>query len=209
MHSSLVRVAVVTTDEIVAAGIEQVLSASGTPIEVVALDPSGAADAPDVVLYDVKGLHDGDAGELEHLVKETPSVVVALAQDLRPELAQRALELGVAGCISLAAQHQQLTDLVRAAAAGELAGEATLDTPGLDQTFERVGGDARLTPRELEVLRLITRGLSNVEVAGQLFVSINTIKSCIRSAYRKMGVTTRSQAVAWCLQHGVELTSDS
>ena len=46
-----------------------------------------------------------------------------------------------------------------------------------------------------------SRGLSNQQIADQVFVSINSIKTYIRSAYRKIGVHSRTQAVAWCLQH--------
>ena len=57
-----------------------------------------------------------------------------------------------------------------------------------------------LSGREREVLGLVARGLSNQEVAETLYVSINTVKTYIRTAYAKIGVTTRAQAVAWTLQ---------
>ena len=59
---------------------------------------------------------------------------------------------------------------------------------------------ASLSGREREVLELVAQGLSNQEVAETLYVSINTVKTYIRNAYAKIGVTTRSQAVAWTLQ---------
>ena len=55
----------------------------------------------------------------------------------------------------------------------------------------------RLTPRELDVLSRIARGLSNAEIAEELFLSVNSVKTYVRTAYRKIGVATRSQAVAW------------
>lgn len=57
-----------------------------------------------------------------------------------------------------------------------------------------------LSRREIEILGLIARGLSNEAIGAALFLSGNTIKSYIRSAYRKIGVRTRAQAVAWFLQ---------
>lgn len=57
--------------------------------------------------------------------------------------------------------------------------------------------EAGLTCREREVLALIAEGLSNQEIAGRLFVTCNTLKSYMRSAYRKVGVRTRAQAVRW------------
>ena len=73
---------------------------------------------------------------------------------------------------------------------------------------QRVGrgtGPARrlgLSEREAEIVSLITHGLGNEDIADRLFLSINTVKSYIRTAYRKMGVTTRSQAVLWGVDHG-------
>lgn len=62
--------------------------------------------------------------------------------------------------------------------------------------------EVRLSTREAQILALIASGLTNVEIAGTLYVSINTVKSCIRQAYRKIGVERRSQAVLWACQHG-------
>jgi DNA-binding CsgD family transcriptional regulator len=61
--------------------------------------------------------------------------------------------------------------------------------------------DVALTPREREVLTLVAEGLSNQEIAERLFVTSNTLKSYIRSAYRKVGVRTRAQAVRWMYEH--------
>jgi DNA-binding NarL/FixJ family response regulator len=60
-----------------------------------------------------------------------------------------------------------------------------------------------LSEREIEVLRLIGTGVTNHEVADRMFLSINTVKSYIRSAYRKIGLTSRSQAVIWAIDHGI------
>jgi DNA-binding CsgD family transcriptional regulator len=61
----------------------------------------------------------------------------------------------------------------------------------------------RLTGREMEVLGLIAEGLTNQEIADRVYVSINSVKTYIRAAYRKIGVNSRSQAAVWCLQHGI------
>ena len=71
----------------------------------------------------------------------------------------------------------------------------------------RGGGRARelpeLSEREAQVLALIVEGLTNQEIADRVFVSINSVKTYIRSAYRKIGVNSRSQAVAWGLRHRI------
>ena len=68
---------------------------------------------------------------------------------------------------------------------------------------------ARDDAREAEIIALITRGLSNKDIAARCFLSINSVKSYIRSAYRRMGVTSRSQAVLWGVRHGMAMEPPS
>ena len=67
-------------------------------------------------------------------------------------------------------------------------------------TIDGVDG---LTRREQDVVGLIASGLPNTEIADRLYLSINSVKTYIRTAYRKMGVERRPQAVVWALQHGL------
>lgn len=60
-----------------------------------------------------------------------------------------------------------------------------------------------LSPRELDVLRLVTNCSTNQEISDQLYVSPNSVKTYIRGAYRKIGATTRSEAVVWGVRHGL------
>jgi DNA-binding CsgD family transcriptional regulator len=60
-----------------------------------------------------------------------------------------------------------------------------------------------LSPRELDVIRLVTNCYTNQEISDQLYVSLNSVKTYIRGAYRKIGATTRSQAVVWGVRHGL------
>ncbi|CAN5251902.1 hypothetical protein BH09ACT12_BH09ACT12_06980 [soil metagenome] len=62
---------------------------------------------------------------------------------------------------------------------------------------------ADLSPRERDVLCLITNCLTNQEISDRLYVSLNSVKTYIRGAYRKIGVTTRAQAVVWGVRHGL------
>ena len=59
-----------------------------------------------------------------------------------------------------------------------------------------------LSAREAQVVALIVQGLSNAEIAATAFLSINSVKTYIRTAYRKIGVTRRAQAVVWGMTHG-------
>ncbi|MCW2757179.1 MAG: regulatory protein LuxR [Nocardioidaceae bacterium] len=63
--------------------------------------------------------------------------------------------------------------------------------------------DVELTDREVEILRSIATGMANHEVADRMFLSINTVKTYIRSAYRKTGITSRTHAVLWAIDHGL------
>ncbi|MCW2772515.1 MAG: regulatory protein LuxR [Nocardioides sp.] len=146
----------------------------------------------DVVLYDVLGLHRSDGTDLDELLGRDTGVVVAISRDLRPDLRARALARGAHGWVSMSARSDELIDAVEAAAWGA-------PLPGPE---DPLGRDMGLTDREVEVLSLVTQGLSNNEIAVRLFLSINSVKSYIRSAYAKIGVRSRTQAVAWCLLHG-------
>lgn len=75
-------------------------------------------------------------------------------------------------------------------------------TPGRGTHRPVEGLPVPLTAREIEVLDKISAGLSNADIAAELFLSINSIKTYIRSAYRKIDVVTRPQAVIWGIQHG-------
>jgi DNA-binding CsgD family transcriptional regulator len=64
------------------------------------------------------------------------------------------------------------------------------------------GKEIGLSRRESEVLGLIVQGRTNQAIAAECFLSVNSIKTYIRSAYRKIGITHRAQAVAWGMQNG-------
>jgi DNA-binding CsgD family transcriptional regulator len=102
----------------------------------------------------------------------------------------------------MASDHQELVDLVRAVAAGSFEDGSETDLANRRARDHDLGRDVRLTPREEDVLALVVAGRSNADIAELLFLSPNTVKSFIRTAYAKIGATTRSQAVAWGIQHG-------
>jgi DNA-binding NarL/FixJ family response regulator len=73
--------------------------------------------------------------------------------------------------------------------------------PGNPSTGDR---ELLLSQRETEVVKLVAAGLSNQDIADRLYLSTNTIKTYIRSSYRKIGVTSRSQAVLWAVGNGIQ-----
>ena len=185
---------ILTPHDVVAVGLRTLLVDAAVPLRLV--DP--AAEEPDVLLYDVYALLDG-TDELDHWVKETASTVVALSRPLRPDLGALALDRGAKAVVALSAPAADLVSVVLSARAGTLEhSEVALAA----EQETRLGQAAGLSPRETDVLRLVTLGLGNPEIADELYLSVNSIKTYIRSAYRKIGVTTRPQAVAWCVRHG-------
>ncbi len=156
-------------------------------------------EEPDVLLYDVYALLDDDTSGLDHWVKETASTVVAMTRPLRPDLGALALERGAEAAVALSATSEEIVSVVLSACAGTLDDSAVALAAEHDTHLGHLNG---LSPRETDVLRLVTLGMSNHEIASELFLSVNSIKTYIRSAYRKIGVTTRPQVVAWCVRHG-------
>jgi NarL family two-component system response regulator LiaR len=160
------------------------------------------ACSADVIFYDVLGLHSGGEEELEKAVKRNPGRVLALSRELQPGLTARALSLGATASVSLGSGATELLDAVEGIVAGHLQDGSQADLDNQADRRRQLGRDINLTPREQSVLGLIVGGRSNHEVAAELYLSINTVKTVIRSVYRKIGATSRSQAVAWGVQHG-------
>lgn len=160
---------------------------------------------PDVVLFDVTALEEGVGSELDRLVATTGSVVIAVTLDsLRPDLEALALKRGAAAAIPLGISAEGLVGVIRAAMAGQLA-----DHPVV-RTRESVGDSddwAGLSERESQIMAQIVQGKSNQEIAEEFFLSINSVKTYIRSAYRKLGLSSRTQAVAWGIRHGLPVES--
>ena len=188
-----------TPQEVVAIGVRTVLE---TKFGESIFTTVGPVDGePDIILYDVIGLASGETSELDRLRQQTGSVVIAVSYDgLRPDLEAVALERGAAAVVPLGVSAEQLIEVINAAIEGTLDAISTVRTPADDEAFP--GKDVGLSRRESEVLGLIVQGRTNQEIATECFLSINSIKTYIRSAYRKIGISHRAQAVGWGMQHG-------
>ncbi len=163
---------------------------------------------PDVVLMDVR-MHNLDGLEATRRITmdasaedPTPRVIVLTTFD-DDEYVFRALQAGASGFMLKRAPAEELVDAVRLVASGD-----ALLTPELTKRIvARFAADApqptgraalvsRLTEREREVLVLIARGLSNREIATDLTVGIETVKTHVKRVFMKLGVRDRAQAVA-------------
>lgn len=206
MSVSPVRLAVIGANEIVTKGIAALVAEFPDRVHLVPYPCAPDGDEPDVVLYDANALHAGDGHDLDMVIKEASAAVVVLAREARPDLTSRALNRGADGSVSLEAGADQLLHVLEAAAAGDLEDDAG-PAPLAPSSMRALTG-AGLSPREAEMLDYITQGLPNVEIAERCFLSVNSVKTYIRSAYRKIGVNNRSQAVLWFVQHGLPQQQD-
>lgn len=187
------RVAIVTQIEVVGRGLAAMLADYPKRVVPTTL-PSVRSNAPgvDAILYDSLCLHRSDGHDLDHLVRDTKACVIAYTHDMRPDLRARALAKGCIAWVPMRAHAEDMVGTVEDAVAGE----------PVDEPADPLGHDAGLTPREVDTIALVTRGLSNQEIAEQLSLSVNTLKSHIRQAYHKIGVENRPQAVSWAIQNG-------
>jgi len=199
------RLAIVNDYEIVVAGVASMLAPHKERVVVVELD-SGlpvVSSNVDVILYDTFGQVQGDGVDLQDLVRDSGAKVVIFSWNVQPELVERAIEHGAAGYISKGLGAEEVVEALEEVQAGKVV--VPVEHAGIDRSAGVwPGREWGLTEREAEVVALITQGLSNQEIAERSYLSINSVKTYIRTGYRKIGVTRRSQAVVWGMKHGFE-----
>jgi NarL family two-component system response regulator LiaR len=208
-----VRIAIADDYEIVVAGIAAALMPYSTRVQVVELDSRvPILSDVDIVLHDTFGRPHGDVFDVEVLASGNSPKVVVFTWNLQPHLVARAFDQGAAGYLAKSLSAEEIVtalervhggERVRALGvegSGDLAGDPAGDT-GAGTWPTRNHG---LSEREAEVLALITQGYSNQEIAEHCYLSINSVKTYIRTGYRKIGVSRRSQAVAWGIDNGLD-----
>ena len=199
-----VTVALVDDYDVVVMGVANILDQYRDQVVVAELDANRPVnDVVDIVLYDSFAQPESDHDEIAVLVRNPNARrVVVYTWNFAPDLVESALEQGVSGYLSKALPARDLVDALCSVHDGQTvvspppAGSRPVN--GLDWPGRNEG----LTDRESEVLALITQGLSNADVARLTYLSPNTVKSYIRSSYRKIGVDSRTQAVLWGIRHG-------
>ena len=157
---------------------------------------------PDVVLMDMV-MPDMDGAAATQIIRQqTPTIeVIALTSFQEEDLIERALQAGAISYLLKNVSAETLAEAIRQAHAGHstLAPEATEVL--VKATRQRASRhDFGLTGRELEVLSLLVEGLSNAEIAERLVISVATAKFHVRGILSKLGVSSRTEAVALALQ---------
>jgi DNA-binding NarL/FixJ family response regulator len=215
-----ITVLLVDDEPLVRAGLRAVLSAQ-PDIEVVGEAADGAAVIPlvrqlrpDVVAMDVRmPLLDGiEATRAVLRTVDRPPKILVVTTFENDEYVYEALRAGADGFLLKRARPAEIVHAVRLVAEGEsllfpasvrqLAAEYGDGERGGNSAARAALERASLTEREAEVLRLMTRGLSNAEIATQLIVGTETVKSHVSAVLAKLGARDRTQAVIAAYESG-------
>lgn len=203
---SPVRVAVVNDYQLIVEGLAALLANFEDRVVVVELDSGAPVTSDvDVVLYDTFAQSQGAAIDPMVLSSLDPATrLVVFTWNADPAVVHQTRQAGASALVSKSADAEELVGVLERVHAGQrvFPTGATNDEPVRAGRWP--GQEHGLSARESEVLALVCQGLANQEIAGRAFLGINTIKTYIRSTYRKIGVTTRAQAVIWGLSHGFE-----
>ena len=139
------------------------------------------------------------------LLDPRSGAVALLLWEASPDDVAEALSRGCSGCIDAASSGPVLASAIRRMHRGETVVSSSLGmishSPPDHHTRRGV-----LSARELDMMVLIAEGFSNVEIAQRMYLSINTVKTYIRSAYRKLGIQRRPEAVRWGIEQGLHRT---
>jgi DNA-binding NarL/FixJ family response regulator len=210
-----VRVLLVDDEELVRSGLRTILDAqddievAGEAADGAVVVPLVATLRPDVVVLDIRmPLVDGIQATRDlHRKVENPPRVLILTTFGDDENVYAALHAGADGFLPKRARPAEIVDAVRVVAAGEsLLFPAAIRSLAARQApaDARVGAAvAHLTPRERDILRLVARGLSNAEIAEEMFLGLQTVKTHVSSVLRKLGARDRTQAVIAAYDSGI------
>lgn len=218
-----IKVVVVDDQELVRTGFRVILNAE-PDLEVVGEASNGQEAinivgrvSPDVVLMDIRmPVLDGLAATRQIVIDpETPPRVIILTTFDLDEYVYEALRLGASGFLLKDGPADQLLSAVRVVARGEALLAPQVTRRLIAEFSRRMRTTTRphllqtLTPRELEVLQLMARGLSNTEIGAELHVAETTVRTHVARVLAKLDLRNRVQAVVLAYEAGLVHPSDS
>jgi DNA-binding NarL/FixJ family response regulator len=185
----------------------RVVAEAGDGAEAVALTRQ---HRPDVALMDIRMPRvDGLSATRRLLELPAPPKVLVLTTFDRDDWIYEALSMGASGFLLKDVRGTQLTDAVRTVAAGEALIAPSITRRFIERYLEQrapsapQAPDGSLTPRELDVLRLVAAGLTNAEVADRLVIGQSTVKTYVNRLLTKLDLRDRTQAVVYAYEHGL------
>ena len=206
----MIRVLIADDHTVLRHGLRMILNeAEGITVVGEATDGLEAVDraqalAPDVILMDVNMPRMDGVEATRRISAAQPEtrVVILTVSDKDRDLIG-AIKAGARGYLLKSAESSEVLEAIRRVAAGEAILPPALTGRVLDELASPTPGPSSLTERELEVLALITEGLSNKEIAAALHVSLNTVKTHVRHILEKLDLRSRSEAAAYAVRAGL------
>uniref|UniRef100_A0AAU2JNE4 Response regulator transcription factor n=1 Tax=Streptomyces sp. NBC_00049 TaxID=2903617 RepID=A0AAU2JNE4_9ACTN len=213
-----IRVVIADDQEMVRTGFRMILE-SQPDMEVVADVVDGeaalaavAAHHPDVLLLDIR-MPKLDGLEVTRRLagQDTPRIVIVTTFDL-DEYVHAALHGGASGFLLKDASPAMLVEAVRAAAVGDSLVSPAITVRLLREMAPRTPATQprrpaeTLTERERDVVRCLARGLTNAEIAAELFVSLSTVKTHLANVQAKLDARNRVEIAAWAWESGLATT---
>jgi len=211
----VIRVFIVAASPLIRAGLQSMLADSRVDIAGSAVDFETISGQlvdvePDVVLAEIGAdAHEDLLNALEDAEIAREYAVVVLSEQPRADLLSKALRAGARAVLPREVTPEQLRAALEAAVAGLVVVHPSevnfvLPAPAAVSSPARELPEP-LTPREREVLQMISAGLGNKEIAGRLSISEHTVKFHVASILGKLGASTRTEAVSIGIRHGLVL----
>lgn len=193
----VVTVAIINDYEIVVRGVAAMLAPYRDRVRVVELEVGGLPATPvDVALFDTFAGRRHTLARAKDMVRAgTARHVVLYTWDAAPAFVRAAAEVGVSGVVLKTRSADALVENLERVMAGERVGFDI--APGATPPTRVVD----LSDRELEVLALIAKGLTNAEIAAELYLSVETVKTYVKRLYAKLDVHNRAQAAVAASSH--------